>query len=102
MRGLPFLASGDTGSQALGALIATAGLLSCQQACAGAGGSAWGAYALLGSLSLVYALESASVLLQVGFFRYTKRAEGIGRRFFRHGRLYAATGNRSLLAGQLC
>ena len=80
--------AGDTGSQALGALIATAGVLACQQATAAAGGSTLGVYALLGVLSSVYAVECASVLLQVGYFRYTKRTQGAGRRLLRMAPLH--------------
>ncbi len=66
---------GDTGSLALGGALGMISLLS---------NSLW-ALALLGG---VYVLESLSVLLQVSYFKYTKKKTGTGQRLLRMSPLH--------------
>lgn len=61
---------GDVGSLALGALLAALSIALHQE------------WTLL-LIGLVYVLETSSVMLQVSYFKYTKRKFGEGRRIFR-------------------
>ena len=61
---------GDTGSLALGAAVGSMTLMVRKEL-------------LLPLLGLVYFAESVSVILQVGYFKYTKRKTGKGKRLFR-------------------
>ena len=60
---------GDTGSLALGAAIGALTLMVRKEL-------------LLPLLASVYFLEALSVILQTGYFKYTKRRTGIGKRLF--------------------
>lgn len=60
---------GDTGSLAIGGIIATFALLIRKEL-------------LLPILCGVFLVESLSVMIQVGYFKYTKRKYGEGRRVF--------------------
>lgn len=61
---------GDTGSLALGAALAAVGLLS---------NSLW----ILFVISGIFFIEAISVMLQVGYYKATKGADGIGKRLFK-------------------
>jgi phospho-N-acetylmuramoyl-pentapeptide-transferase len=61
---------GDTGSLAIGGLIGSIALLS-------------GQLLPIGLMSLFYILETLSVILQVTYFKYTKRQTGEGKRLFK-------------------
>lgn len=61
---------GDTGSLALGAAVGAMTLMVRKEL-------------LLPLLGLVYFAEAVSVILQVGWFKYTKRTRGKGQRLFR-------------------
>lgn len=61
---------GDVGSLALGALLAGISITLRQE------------WTLL-LIGLVYVLETSSVMLQVGYFKYTKKKFGEGKRIFR-------------------
>jgi phospho-N-acetylmuramoyl-pentapeptide-transferase len=61
---------GDTGSLALGAALATAAFMT-------------GQWLLLPIVGLVFMLETTSVLLQVSWFKWTRRRTGAGRRLFK-------------------
>jgi len=61
---------GDTGSLALGATLATVALMT-------------GQWLLLPLVALVPVAEAASVIIQVTYFKYTKRRFGQGRRAFK-------------------
>jgi phospho-N-acetylmuramoyl-pentapeptide-transferase len=61
---------GDTGSLALGGAVAAVGLLSQ---------NLWGLFILSG----IFFLESLSVIAQVGYYKATKDANGIGKRLFK-------------------
>ena len=61
---------GDTGSLTLGGLIAVMGLMVRKEL-------------LLPVLCGVFLIENLSVILQVGWFKYTKKKYGEGRRLFR-------------------
>ena len=61
---------GDTGSQALGAGLALVALMS-------------GQWLLLPIVGIVLVAETCSVALQVGYFKWTRRRYGEGRRVFR-------------------
>ncbi len=61
---------GDTGSLALGAAVGAMTLMVRKEL-------------LLPLLGLVYFAEAVSVILQVGWFKYTKRTRGTGERLFR-------------------
>jgi phospho-N-acetylmuramoyl-pentapeptide-transferase len=61
---------GDTGSLALGAAVGTMTLMVRKEL-------------LLPLLGLVYFAEAVSVILQVSYFKYTRRKTGKGRRLFR-------------------
>ncbi len=66
---------GDVGSQALGAGLAAVALLSGQ----------WMLLPLVGG---VFVVEAFSVILQVSYFKYTRRRYGEGRRIFRMAPLH--------------
>lgn len=66
---------GDTGSQALGAGLAAVAILS-------------GHWLLLPVVGVVFVAETLSVMLQVGYFKYTRRRYGEGRRIFRMAPLH--------------
>lgn len=61
---------GDTGSLALGGIIATLAILLRKEF-------------LLPILCGIFLIETLSVMIQVGYFKYTKRRYGEGRRVFR-------------------
>lgn len=61
---------GDTGSLALGAALATAAFMT-------------GQWLLLPVVGAVFLAEAASVMIQVSWFKWTKRQTGEGRRVFR-------------------
>ena len=61
---------GDTGSLALGAALATAAFMT-------------GQWLLLPIVGLVFMLETTSVMLQVVWFKWTRRRYGVGRRLFK-------------------
>mmetsp|Transcript_7908 Transcript_7908/g.18921 ORF Transcript_7908/g.18921 Transcript_7908/m.18921 type:complete len:129 (-) Transcript_7908:278-664(-) len=61
---------GDTGSLALGAFLSTAAV-------------GTGCLLPFVALTMAFNLELASVMLQVGYFKWTKRARGQGRRLLR-------------------
>jgi phospho-N-acetylmuramoyl-pentapeptide-transferase len=66
---------GDTGSQALGAGLAAVAALS-------------GHWLLLPVIALVPVAEALSVILQVSYFKYSRRRYGEGRRIFRMSPLH--------------
>ncbi len=66
---------GDTGSLALGATLATVALMT-------------GQWLLLPLVALVPVAETLSVILQVAYFKYTKRRFGQGRRLFKMSPLH--------------
>ncbi len=66
---------GDTGSLALGATLATVALMT-------------GQWLLLPVVALVPVAETVSVILQVLYFKYTKRRFGQGRRLFKMSPLH--------------
>ena len=73
---------GDTGSLALGAAVGVIALMVKKEL-------------LLPLLCLVFLVEALSVIIQVGYFRYSRRRTGTGKRVFRMAPLhhhYEATG----------
>ncbi len=60
---------GDTGSLALGAAVASLTLMIRKEL-------------LLPMLGAVYFVEALSVIIQTGYFKYTKRRTGVGKRVF--------------------
>lgn len=66
---------GDVGSLALGATLAAIALMSEQ-------------WLLLPLIGTVFVVETLSVVLQVAYFKYTKRKYGAGRRVFRMSPLH--------------
>jgi phospho-N-acetylmuramoyl-pentapeptide-transferase len=66
---------GDTGSLALGATLAVAAFMT-------------GQWLLLPVVGAVFIAEAASVVLQVGYFKLTKRRYGEGRRLFKMAPLH--------------
>jgi phospho-N-acetylmuramoyl-pentapeptide-transferase len=66
---------GDTGSLALGATLGVVALMT-------------GQWLLLPVIALVPVAEAASVVLQVAYFKYTKRKFGQGRRIFKMSPLH--------------
>jgi phospho-N-acetylmuramoyl-pentapeptide-transferase len=66
---------GDTGSLALGATLATVALMT-------------GQWLLLPVVALIPVAETVSVILQVAYFKYTKRRYGQGRRLFKMSPLH--------------
>lgn len=61
---------GDTGSLALGGALASIGILA---------GNIWGLLIISG----LFAAESISVIAQVGYYKATKNAEGVGKRLLK-------------------
>lgn len=61
---------GDTGSMYLGAAVTCVGLMTHQ-------------HLVLVLMALVYILEALSVMIQVTYFKYTKKKYGEGRRIFK-------------------
>ena len=66
---------GDLGSMALGATLATVALMTEQ-------------WLLLAVIGVVFAAEAASDILQVGYFKWTKRRSGEGKRLFKMAPLH--------------
>jgi phospho-N-acetylmuramoyl-pentapeptide-transferase len=66
---------GDTGSLSLGGIIAVMAIAVRKEL-------------LLPILCGVFLIENASVLIQVGYFKYTKKRFGEGRRIFRMAPLH--------------
>jgi phospho-N-acetylmuramoyl-pentapeptide-transferase len=66
---------GDTGALALGAALAVVSLMT-------------GQWLLLVVVALVPVAETATVILQVSYFKYTKRTYGAGRRLFKMAPLH--------------
>jgi phospho-N-acetylmuramoyl-pentapeptide-transferase len=66
---------GDTGSLAIGASLAVAAFMT-------------GQWLLLPVVGAVFIAEALSVMLQVGYFKYTKRRFGEGRRLFKMAPLH--------------
>lgn len=60
---------GDVGSLAIGGAIGTVAILTKQEF-------------LLPFIGGIFIIEAASVMLQVGFFKFTKRSSGVGKRIF--------------------
>jgi phospho-N-acetylmuramoyl-pentapeptide-transferase len=66
---------GDTGALALGAALAVVALMT-------------GQWLLLPAVALVPVAETLTVIFQVGYFKYTKRRYGAGRRLFKMAPLH--------------
>ena len=66
---------GDVGSLAIGGALGTVAILTKQEF-------------LLPFIGGVFILEAASVMLQVGYFKLTKRNTGVGKRIFRQAPLH--------------
>lgn len=66
---------GDTGSLALGGALGTAAVCTCQEV-------------LLVLIGGVFVAEALSVMMQVGWFKYTRKRFGEGRRLFRMAPLH--------------
>ena len=66
---------GDTGSLALGAALGVVALMT-------------GQWALLPVIAIIPVSETLSVMLQVGYFKWTKRRSGKGRRLFKMAPLH--------------
>ncbi|HEX2283122.1 MAG TPA: phospho-N-acetylmuramoyl-pentapeptide-transferase [Thermomicrobiales bacterium] len=66
---------GDTGSLAIGASLAVAAFMT-------------GQWLLLPVVGAVFVAEAASVMLQVGYFKFTRRRYGEGRRLFKMAPLH--------------
>lgn len=66
---------GDTGSLALGATLGTVALMT-------------GQWLLLPVVALIPVAETLSIIIQVAYFKYTKRRYGQGRRFFKMAPLH--------------
>ena len=66
---------GDTGSLALGGIIAVVAILVRKEL-------------LIPILCGVFLIENLSVILQVGYFKYTKKKFGIGKRVFKMAPLH--------------
>jgi phospho-N-acetylmuramoyl-pentapeptide-transferase len=66
---------GDVGSLAIGGALGTVAILTKQEF-------------LLPFIGGVFILEGASVMLQVGYFKFTKRSTGVGKRIFRQAPLH--------------
>jgi phospho-N-acetylmuramoyl-pentapeptide-transferase len=66
---------GDTGSQALGAGVAAVAMLT-------------GQWLLLPLIGFIFTIEALSVMLQVSYFKYTRRKFGEGRRILRMSPLH--------------
>ena len=63
---------GDTGSLALGGIIAVVAILIRKEL-------------LIPILCGIFLIENVSVMLQVGYFKYTKKRYGVGKRVFNDG-----------------
>jgi phospho-N-acetylmuramoyl-pentapeptide-transferase len=66
---------GDVGSLAIGGALGTVAILTKQEF-------------LLPFVGGVFILEALSVMLQVGYFKFTKRSSGVGKRIFRQAPLH--------------
>ena len=66
---------GDTGSLTIGAIIAVIALIVRKEL-------------LIPLLCGVFLVENLSVILQVGYFKYTKRKKGVGKRIFKMSPLH--------------
>ncbi len=66
---------GDVGSLAIGGALGTVAILTKQEF-------------LLPFIGGIFILEAASVMLQVGYFKFTKRNTGVGKRIFRQAPLH--------------
>ena len=66
---------GDTGSLALGGIIAVVAILIRKEL-------------LIPLLCGIFLIENLSVMIQVGYFKYTKRKYGVGKRVFRMAPLH--------------
>lgn len=66
---------GDVGSLAIGGALGTVAILTKQEF-------------LLPFIGGVFILEALSVMLQVSFFKFTKRSSGVGKRIFRQAPLH--------------
>ena len=66
---------GDVGSLAIGATLAVVALMT-------------GQWLLLPVVGAMFVAEAASVVIQVGWFKFTKRRYGQGRRFFKMAPLH--------------
>jgi phospho-N-acetylmuramoyl-pentapeptide-transferase len=66
---------GDSGSQALGATLGVVALMT-------------GQWLLLPLIALIPTAETLSVIIQVGYFKITKRIYGQGRRIFKMSPLH--------------
>jgi len=66
---------GDTGSLAIGGALGTVAILTKQEF-------------LLPFIGGVFILEAVSVMLQVSYFKFTKRSTGVGKRIFRQAPLH--------------
>jgi len=66
---------GDVGSLAIGGALGTVAILTKQEF-------------LLPFIGGVFILEAVSVMIQVSFFKFTKRSTGVGRRIFRQAPLH--------------
>ncbi len=61
---------GDVGSLAIGGALGTVAILTKQEF-------------LLPFIGGIFILEALSVMIQVGYFKFTRRRSGIGKRIFR-------------------
>ena len=66
---------GDTGSLALGGIIAVVAILVRKEL-------------MIPILCGIFLIENLSVLLQVGYFKYTRRKLGVGKRIFKMAPLH--------------
>ena len=66
---------GDTGALALGGMLAIVALMT-------------GHWLLLPVIGIVFVLETGSNIVQVGWYKWTRRREGVGRRVFRMAPLH--------------
>ena len=66
---------GDTGSLSLGGIIAVVAILIRKEL-------------LIPLLCGVFLIENLSVMMQVGYFKYTKRKFGVGKRIFKMAPLH--------------
>ena len=67
---------GDLGSLSMGAVLAVVALMSQH-------------WLLLPIIGIVFVVEALSVIIQIGYFKWTKRRYGEGRRFFRMSPLHS-------------
>ena len=66
---------GDTGSLTIGAVIAVIAIIVRKEL-------------LIPLLCGIFLIENVSVIMQVGYFRYTKKKTGVGRRIFKMSPLH--------------